>query len=301
MKRIVIISAVLVFAAIAAGIFLAPSVRKANLSAFEAAERLIEQGRTEEGLAEIRRLAEEDNTDAMVLLGSAYVYGRYGLEEQKELGFQWHLKAAEAGDSFGQYMVGRQLASGSGVSKDPERAVYWWRKSAEAGFPPAQLDLGAAYRMGIGGLEKDMSQAVKWIRLAAENGFPDAQAELGIFYSLGHGVAEDDQQAEVWMRKAAEQGSEKGMQLLGLDKLVAEDYPEALKWLTKSAATGDSESEYWLGTMYEAGRGVDRSMERAIQLYESSAEKGYTRAEERLAELGRSQAAPTPKRQWFVR
>ena len=298
-KRIPIISIALVFAAIVAGILIAPEVQRADRAEAEAAEKLIESGRTDEGLVEMRRLAADGNTDAMVFLGGAHFFGRHGLAEDKELGYEWHLKAAEAGDRLGQYMTGRLLAAGSGVSKNEETAVMWWRKAADAGFPPAQLDLGAAYRRGMGGLEENKEEAVKWVSRAAEKGHADAQVELGIYYYGGDGVPEDKTKAEYWMREAAEQGNDKGMQLLGFDKLVENDYDEAFKWLTKSAAKGNRESEYWLATLYEGGRGVERDMEKAVALYESAAEKGYERAQTRIAEIRGRSAAPLRKRNWF--
>ncbi len=298
-NKIPIISGALVLGAIAIGLLLAPGVQPANEVAAEAAEKLIEDGRVDEGLAQMKGLANNGNTDAMVFLGGAYLFGMHGLAEEKELAYKWHLKAAKAGDSLGQYMTGKQLASGTGVSRDQTEAVAWWRKSAEAGFPPGMLDLGAAYAMGLGGLEKNMTEAFSWISRAAEMGDANAQAELGIYYSLGRGVSADKTQAEYWMRKAAEQGNEKGMQLLALRKLAAKDYQEAFEWLTKSADAGDRESEYWLGTLYEGGRGVERNMDKALALYQSAADKGFERAQNRLAELQPGRPPTLRKRNWF--
>jgi TPR repeat protein len=49
-------------------------------------------------------------------------------------------------------------------------AVYWYRKAAEQGHPPAEYDLGWMVADGRGVL-KNETEAKGWLRRAAESGF----------------------------------------------------------------------------------------------------------------------------------
>jgi len=57
----------------------------------------------------------------------------------------------------------------TGVAKDAEQAVSWYRRAAEAGHAAAQFNLGLCYAKGEG-VAKDAEQAVSWYRRAAEAG-----------------------------------------------------------------------------------------------------------------------------------
>ena len=49
------------------------------------------------------------------------------------------------------------------------------RAQAESGDPWAQVNLGAVYDHGLGGIARDPVEAVTWYRRAAEAGIPQAQ------------------------------------------------------------------------------------------------------------------------------
>lgn len=47
--------------------------------------------------------------------------------------FEWYNKAAENGDTYGQYRVGKYYYEGSGIRKDIVKAIYWLNKAKEGG------------------------------------------------------------------------------------------------------------------------------------------------------------------------
>jgi TPR repeat protein len=71
----------------------------------------------------------------------------------------------------------------------------------------------------------DSAAAIKILRSLALQGDAKAQAEIGVMYEVGSN---------------------------GLTK----DLIEASKWYRLAAAQGNTDSQYWLGTMYAEGRGV---------------------------------------------
>jgi TPR repeat protein len=110
------------------------------------------------------------------------------------------------GDVEAQYTRGIDHLIGRCVEKDPEQAVYWFKKAAEQGEPRAQYMLGNAFENGAGGLPQDYAAAAAWYQKAAEQGDAKAQFGLGLLQARGQGIPADDKQAVSWFRKAAEQG-----------------------------------------------------------------------------------------------
>ena len=58
---------------------------------------------------------------------------------------------------------------GERVTRDPSRAVAWYRKAAERGDVTAQLNLGDLYRRGLG-MPKNKIKSYVWLSLAATQG-----------------------------------------------------------------------------------------------------------------------------------
>ena len=54
---------------------------------------------------------------------------------------RWYRKAADQGDTGGQYAVGVLYENGWGVRRNLEQAIQWWRKAAEAGNDDAKKAL----------------------------------------------------------------------------------------------------------------------------------------------------------------
>jgi TPR repeat protein len=73
--------------------------------------------------------------------------------------------AAESGLDIAQHGLGFMFMEGECTEKDPERAVYWFRKAAEQGLAGSQTTLGMMYEEGRG-VEKDLEEANKWYRMA---------------------------------------------------------------------------------------------------------------------------------------
>ena len=62
-------------------------------------------------------------------------------------------------------------------------------------------------------------------------------------------------------------------------------YAEAVKWLTKAATAGDPKSQYMLGTLYERGRGVNKSAAEAMKWYKKAVDNNFKEAACPLARL----------------
>lgn len=79
------------------------------------------------------------------------------------------------------------------------------QKSAEAGNPGAQYDLGVMYAFGEC-VSKDETKAAEWFQKAAMQGNKYAQFELGVLCEFGRGISKDEVKAAEWYQMAAAQG-----------------------------------------------------------------------------------------------
>ena len=193
---------------------------------FRAGELAIDEfGEYDDGIAWLRKSAEQGNPFAMRRLGSVFE------EKDKAESDDWYRKAAEAlykaakqGDARAQFELAGLYRDGLGVQKDSVAADNWfklaaknYRAAAEQGDPEAQCTLGGLYLDGVG-VEKNEAEAVKWFRKAAEQGYMKGKALLGMAYFEGKGVEKDDAKAVEWLREAAEQGDETAEEFLAKDR-----------------------------------------------------------------------------------
>ena len=122
---------------------------------------------------------------------------------------------AEQGNAIAQHNLARLYANGLGMSKDNDKALFWYEKATAQGYAPAEFGLGLMYSSGDG-VPKDPAKAVYWWQKAADQGNAKAQHALGVTYASGNGVVKDLAQAVTWYRKAIEGGSAPSVYNLGV-------------------------------------------------------------------------------------
>lgn len=80
-------------------------------------------------------------------------------------------------------------------------AMTLWKKSAEAGYAPAQVRYGQM----LDKIEED-AEAIAWFRKAAAQGDAGGEYGLGEMYAKGEGVKQDYKQAHDYIERAAAKG-----------------------------------------------------------------------------------------------
>ena len=210
-------------------------------------------------------------------------------ESDKAKAFEAYKKAAEIGNAEAQNWVGKYYLYGWGdCEKDHDKAMEWFRKSAEQMFASGVYNVGLCYDEGYG-VQKDEREAMKWYTKAAQQGLPLGQFELGQHYRKGRGVEKDPEEAVRWYEKAAEQGQEDAMGLLGDCYYhgwgVEEDNDEAVKWYRRASEHNNRGAMYMLGNCYEKGHGVNKDWNLARKWYKEAADKGHEKAKEALESL----------------
>ena len=180
-------------------------------------------------------MAESGDPEAQYWLGRIYEAGRL-LPLDKQKSAYWYQKSAEQGYAPAEYWVCMDRAYLNPIELD--RCM--WR-AAEKGVPEAQFWLGVAFDQHLWFGVTDEQEALKWFRKAAEQGNPDAEDTLGVHFEVGEGVEQDCAKAAYWFRRAAEHvpdlgGAGQGRNNLGIlyadGDGVPKDSVQAYMWFS---------------------------------------------------------------------
>ena len=242
---------------------------------------------TKKAYEQIRKAADEGNAIALYMMAAYFSqgYGVQPINEQKAIAY--FKKSYEAGYPVAGYDVAASLPDGSPeqdeIRKNTKDNIL---ELANEGDAFAQTNAAWGYREGYG-TAVDAFDAVKWVQKAAEQGLARAQYDLGRMYRNGTGVKRSDEKAAEWYLKAAEQGFADAQCKLGImyeDSTGVEQSDEkAAGWYLKAAEQGFADAQCKLGIMYRNGTGVEQSDEKAAGWYLKAAEQGDARAQNRLA------------------
>ena len=223
-------------------------------------------------------------------IADAFAEGGELYFQQKQPDFvqakSWFEQAVQGGSTDGMEDLGWLYESGSGVSKDPAKALSLFNEAAKRGSAEGMYRVGVAYHDGLG-VPKDPAAACQWFVQAAMGGHSYAEAEAGFCYYNGTGVAQSHETAFNWFVKAGQAG------LLDARVYVADmmergdgfrqDSAGAVTWYQAAADQGDVYAMTELGAHLRTGKGVAWSEAGAMQWFAKAAQKGYVPAETSLA------------------
>jgi TPR repeat protein len=145
----------------------------------------------------------------------------------------WWRIGVERADLLSAVYLGQAYNHGSGVPKDPRRALRWYRYAGERAIEDndsaTMHALGDQYEFWYG---RDYRQeAFKWYSLAAERGNTRSMVRLAEAYRDGEGTEKNLTKATEWCKRAAEYGDNYGNALL--NALLARTYEEPLGSVVK--------------------------------------------------------------------
>jgi hypothetical protein len=172
-------------------------------------------------------LAEAGDIETQKTIAGMYFVGT-GVEKNHEQAIKWYRQVAEKGDPIAQNNLGTILY-GYG---NKEEAIKWLIASAQQNVPFAQSSLGEMFSEN----PKEFAEAIKWYKAAAVQNFPWACHRLGEIYAKGEGVPKNEAEAVKWYLKAAENDYRPSQEILG------NAYKEGLLGLPQD----EKLSRYWL-------------------------------------------------------
>jgi hypothetical protein len=194
--------------------------------------------------------------------------------------FQFYKQAAEKGDSWAQYKVGRSYLHGDVIPQNFDEGVKWIRKAAENGEDVARVVLGALYLFGDG-VRKDYEESVKWFGEATVMGKHETQALLSFFNDQIQ-LPKNQNEFIKCMQEGAERGNTGSQWLLGecyrLGWFVPENDAEAAKWYRNFAERGSAEAQLRLAWCY-----CDLDKSEHVKWLRKAAERGDEKAQHRLS------------------
>lgn len=250
----------------------------------ELAERYFAGRSAERNLSEAKKYAQKANASELL----KKIQTAENMQSGKDLeSFSLQELLDEEAVSHGAKLQ-REIARKYLHNKEPEKAVLWYRKSAEQGYADAQNALAFRYFEGEG-VAKNLTEAVKWWQKAAEQGNATSQCYLAWRYYLGEGVEKNLEESTEWWLKAAKQGDSEAQRCLGNNysngEGVEKNPVEAAKWWLKAAEQGDASAQCNIGWAYNNGEGVQKDMNAAVQWYTKAAANGNETAKKNLQNM----------------
>jgi len=132
---------------------------------------------------------------------------------------------------------------------------------AQQGDIIAMTKLGEAY-CGKQSIPADLTKGKAWLERAADAGSLEARMFLGASYMSGSGLPKDDILASKYLLQVAQQPN-----------------------VDRNSQGSQALAQYWVAAMYEHGRGIEKSHEKAIQFLQMSARNGNYPAQFDLGSL----------------
>ena len=143
------------------------------------------------------------------------------------------------------YLLGKSYRDGIGVPRDMDKAISWFRRSAE------EYNCYADYALGKIFLDRgDAVRGMEHLERAVENGGDIAAYRLGRLYLEGGLVKKNVGMAMNWFNKAADMGNQYAQYALGKLYLLGEDVPRdeklGLEYLHRAADQGNVCARHFL-------------------------------------------------------
>ena len=156
--------------------------------------------------------------------------------------FEKYARSAELGNAIAQYNLAMMYSNGESVYVDYQQAVYWFRKSADQKFAPAEYRLGEMYYFEKGRLPRDLDKAIELFERAAKQRDPDALMNLAMLAGTGEGMPHDTGKAISLIEQAHNSGN-----------VSALDYRAMLTDSTDGRFTADQQRRFWIEKAAELG------------------------------------------------
>jgi hypothetical protein len=155
-------------------------------------------------------LSEAGNADAQLLVGIMY-FGGLGFPENQSKAYDMYTLAAAQSQPAAMHNLASMHYRGEGVTINFAKARNLNRQAAELGLTIAQHDYAAMLLAGIGG-SADRNKAAYWFKKSADGGYPRAAFRFGVLMSEGPNA---DQNISVrYLCRALKLGSEEAARAL---------------------------------------------------------------------------------------
>lgn len=250
-----------------------------------------------------RERADDGSVVAMCELGELVIRG-----PQAHRGFRvaakWFGMAAEQDALCGLLRMAEMSRRGQGMEADVgvsdsyyERALPKVLTLARQGDLEMQIQLAKMHHKALG-TKEDLELAGFWYKTAAsllepmvEAGDLSAAKKLGNILVIGIGIDRDPVLAGKLYERAAEAGDRAGSYLAGLMWFTGRaghpvDHARGFKWLFAAADANHPRSQYYVGTAYADGLGVEAEAVEAAMWLTLAGNQGVGASKSAMKDLG---------------
>lgn len=218
-------------------------------------------------------------------------------------------QAAEADFAAAQFLVAERLRP-----SDPQAALEWYSKAAEARNSDAMVNVGQMLAGGRGVAAPRLPEAAEWFSKAADLGNPKAKFLLAECFFYSKGVTRDPKRAVELLRSAADAGDPGAMNMLGdlsargVPGVLAIDRSEAKELFERASAAGHADAQANLGALtMSGGPGFEPDQAKAVEIFRDGAENKahpgcmYFLAVSYEEGLGGLEKSPALAKEWYVK
>ncbi len=221
--------------------------------------------------------AKKGDPEAMFELGRCYEAGRETAPNQDKA-VKYYRQSADKGYSYGQVAYAICLLTGKGVKKDFKLFADYAAKAAQQDNSIGWLNLGNAYHNGWG-VAVDRSKAAECYQKAADLGNISAKSDLGYYYSEGlGGLPRNIKKARQLLTEALDKGDKRAPYFLAniyIQRKTLSSFPKAADYLEIGVERDDDSSRCLLGNLYEEGMGRPQDVHKAAELYQAAASHNF--------------------------
>ncbi|MFZ0704465.1 MAG: tetratricopeptide repeat protein [Candidatus Korobacteraceae bacterium] len=209
------------------------------------------QQNLQQALIWYRRAAEQGFAHSEWKLGEIYLKGE-GVAVNRDEALKWLTMALAQGHVPTMLALAEMYTNASGVPLQPQLVFNLYRAAAQRGDQYAEFQVGRFYREGYLSAP-DYAQAMAWFKVAAADDYGPADQYLGAMYESGQGVPVDLAQARSHYERAARVGVSGAIQKMGEiyrdGRGVPADPVTAYMWFAIGARMGASDSQDALAAM----------------------------------------------------
>ena len=225
-----------------------------------------------------------------------------GVEKNITESVRWLEKSAAKDYPDALYSYGRCFDTGTVVKKDSAKAEEYYRKSARRGYEPAKKEIKKIATKKAKEAFKN-SQWESAVKLVGEADQEDSEIAfyLAVCYLNGHAVERELETAANWCAKALAQKYPKSVELMQLidterakKAFAAHDWTRGVS-LLETGNNEDAALLYWRGICLANGYCMKQSLEKALEAFKASLDKGHLESTNEIARLN-AEILKTPRK-----
>ncbi|ANB51101.1 hypothetical protein [Powai lake megavirus] len=150
----------------------------------------------------------------------------------RNVAYDYARSAAKSGNAVAENILGSMYFHGWHVSKNHDKALKWYTRSAEKNYAPGQISMSIYYSPS-NRVDSNPLLEFEWIKKAAKQGLVQSQYKIACRYDQPNFKFHDKQKALKWYKRAANGGNKYAQKFMASKCLSDGDIAQVLYWYFK--------------------------------------------------------------------